>query len=473
MAIITNSSNSSLLILREASPGVLPSSPVYRQLRFTGSTLSPSLQTEISDEITPSSAVTDLIPTKTEAGGDTSHELSYGTEIDLLLEFALRGRFTSNTLKGSNYDDTARILQIIRNKSQNFVFGYPSCKADSLAMNIGADNAKDNFTITWSAKEEILYPQYFFFTDEDAVPNDLFGREGAIWLKQDDGTVYQYSNYKWTNTNYTFTAGATWTASSGQGTGGSANDWHIDTDTGDFWFNNAGTWELAFTVLPENTAWFSGAGNPTSGIGDKDDAYLNTTDGTIWQNIFNGLTSDWVKVVDCKDNANPTGFYYQGITVTDANSDKVMSFPNVQNVNLASVDYVNLENEIFCFDDFTFNISNNTERVYGLCTAHSEYPNLGAIGTTSGQRNVTGNASLILGNNVTLYEMMMKGTPISYGFTASDGANGYKFTFPKTKFAEGSMNPSGNNEALKVPFTWQALLNSNDGTEIIIEKVTV
>lgn len=471
MPTITNSSNSSLLIIREDSPGVLPDSLVYKQLRFTGSTLGPSLQTEVSDEITPQASITDLIPTRTEAGGDTSHELSYGTDTDLLLEFALRNRFVSDDLKGGSLEDTASFLQVVRNKLQNFVFKYSGCKVESLAMNIGADNAKDNYTLTWMSKEETLLPQYFVFTDT-AELSDLFGREGAIMIES-DGTVHQYSDYAWADTGYTFTSGATWTVTALAPTGGSDGDWHLNTATGQFSTYVTDEWIDAFIVLPENTTWFSGVIPPVA-QGDKDDGYIDTNTGFIYQKIFNGETSEWVQVGDVKITTNPTGFYYQGITVSDFNESKIMSFPNVQDVNIAADDYyAGLENEAFCFDDFTFNISNNTERIYGLCTDRTEYPNLGSIGTTSGQRNVTGNLSLILGNNITLYEMMLAGTPIAYDFIASDGTNGYKFSFPKTKFSDGNVNPSGNNEAVKIPFTWQALLSPDDGTEIIISKTTL
>lgn len=474
MSTITNSSNSSLLILREDSPGVLPSPATYKNIRFTGITLEPSLQTEMSDEITKNIAVTDLIPTGTEAGGDTNHEISYGVDFDFLFEEIFRGSFDGTDLLASNNDTTCSIMKIIENSNNQFAFRYNKAKVDSATFNLGVDNAKDNMSITWTAASEALMPEYAIFTQVDTDPIDYIGRENAIWLNETDKSVFQYSDGTWADTGYTFETTATWTTGSGAGTGGADKDWHIDTDTGDFWYNDTTVWELAFTLLPSGSAWYSGVIAPVVGAGDKDDFYIDTVLGTLWQKIFDGSTSTWTMLMDTKNVTNPTGLYYQDIAITASNTTNIMSFPELRGVVIDSsldTEVVTLSEEEHCFDDFTFTIANNTDRVKGICTGTADYPNLEAIGTTAGRREITGNLQLILGKHITLYQMMLKGQPISLSFKITNGTSGYQIDLPKVKFNGANANPAGNNETLKIPFTWQALYDSTTGTDIKITKL--
>ena len=480
MATITNSSNSSLMIARESSAGVVASPATYQALRFTGTTLEPSYSTEMSDEINKNRSVTDTIRMSTEAGGDTSHEISYGDDFKLLFEAIFAGRFdneATNVLKAGIYDDSYNLIKNVANAQTIMPFRYNNCKVDSATFNIGADAGKTNMSITWTAAEEELLSQYIFFTKASAEPDDHFGREGAICVTEDDGELFQYSNGAWTaiDTTYVFTVGATWTVSElDPSVAGSDGDWHLNKADGSFWFYNVDTWEEVFTVKPTNTTWYSGTIDPSSGTivdANRDDLYFYETDSTIWQFIFNGTICEWVKVIDPVLTSIPTGLYYQQLSITNANTTAVFSFPEVRNYALTFESTLKIgSGETFCADDYTFTVTNNTERVKGLCTEQVG-TNLGSIGTTMGRREISGNLGDIVTGNPTLYKMLEKGTPFSFEVTISNGTSGYKMTIPKCKLTGGNINPTANNEVVKAPYTWQALYDASSGTDFYITEI--
>ncbi len=84
----------------EATPGVTPVSPAagaWKTMRLTGNTLSPTTNTEQSDEIVSDRMTQGSIITGMTIGGDLTGELSYGT-FDDWLEAAFYGTWASNVL---------------------------------------------------------------------------------------------------------------------------------------------------------------------------------------------------------------------------------------------------------------------------------------------------------------------------------------------------------------------------------------
>lgn len=83
-------------IVKEVTPGVTPSSG-WQTLRVTGNTLTPTPNTEESEEITDSRIGQGSITTSVDIAGDITGELSYGT-FDDLLAAAFYGAWTANKL---------------------------------------------------------------------------------------------------------------------------------------------------------------------------------------------------------------------------------------------------------------------------------------------------------------------------------------------------------------------------------------
>lgn len=83
-------------IVQEVTPGVTPSSG-WQTLRVTGNTLTPTPNTEESEEITDSRVGQGSIITSVDITGDISGELSYGT-FDALLAASFYGVWAANKL---------------------------------------------------------------------------------------------------------------------------------------------------------------------------------------------------------------------------------------------------------------------------------------------------------------------------------------------------------------------------------------
>lgn len=86
--------------IKEVTPGVTPASPAagaWRTARLTGNTLSPTPDTEVSDEITDSRISQGSVVTGLTIGGDLTGELSFGT-FDDWLEALFYGSWTNNVL---------------------------------------------------------------------------------------------------------------------------------------------------------------------------------------------------------------------------------------------------------------------------------------------------------------------------------------------------------------------------------------
>ncbi len=93
-----DSSNIRVAYVPEATYGVTPATPTFRELRVTGGGLKLNKSTVVSDERRADRNVSDLIQTGQDWAGDFNAELSYGS-FDDILEALLMGTWTTNVLK--------------------------------------------------------------------------------------------------------------------------------------------------------------------------------------------------------------------------------------------------------------------------------------------------------------------------------------------------------------------------------------
>lgn len=87
-------------IIKEVTPGVTPATPAageWKTARLTGNTMSPTPDTEVSDEITSSRISQGSVVTGLTIGGDLTGELSFGT-FDDLLEALFYGNWAADVL---------------------------------------------------------------------------------------------------------------------------------------------------------------------------------------------------------------------------------------------------------------------------------------------------------------------------------------------------------------------------------------
>lgn len=94
---MASTSETRLAYVPETTWGTTPATPVFTNARFTGESLTPDLQTVVSNEIRPDRNVTDLIQVGQNAGGDVVFELSYGA-FDDWIESVMYNTWTTNTI---------------------------------------------------------------------------------------------------------------------------------------------------------------------------------------------------------------------------------------------------------------------------------------------------------------------------------------------------------------------------------------
>ena len=84
-------------LIPETTPGVTPTTGAWDTLRLTSNTLSPTVNTQVSDEITESRISQGSVVSSADIQGDLVGELSYGS-FDKLLEAAFYGTWTGDVL---------------------------------------------------------------------------------------------------------------------------------------------------------------------------------------------------------------------------------------------------------------------------------------------------------------------------------------------------------------------------------------
>lgn len=97
-------------LIPEVTPGVTPTTGGWDTLRLTSNTLSPTVNTQASDEITTARISQGSVATSVDIQGDVAGELSYGT-FDQLLEAAFYGTWTGNVL---TVGDTRRTFTVAK-----------------------------------------------------------------------------------------------------------------------------------------------------------------------------------------------------------------------------------------------------------------------------------------------------------------------------------------------------------------------
>ena len=105
-------------LIPEVTPGVTPTTGAWDTLRLTGNTLSPTVNTQASDEITDQRISQGSVATSVDIQGDLTAELSYDT-FDKLMEAAFYGTWAGNVL---TVGSTRRTFTVAKNFDDVSVF---------------------------------------------------------------------------------------------------------------------------------------------------------------------------------------------------------------------------------------------------------------------------------------------------------------------------------------------------------------
>ena len=122
-------------IIAEVTPGVTPTG-TWDTLRLTGNALTPTVNTEVSDEITDTRLSQGSVATSIDIGGDLTAEFSFGS-FDQLLEAAFYGVWTADVLR---VGDTRNTFSIAKGYNDVGVYGlFKGAHVSTFALDIPSE----------------------------------------------------------------------------------------------------------------------------------------------------------------------------------------------------------------------------------------------------------------------------------------------------------------------------------------------
>lgn len=122
-------------IIPEVTPGVTPIG-TWDTLRLTGNALTPTVNTQVSDEITDTRLSQGSVATSIDIGGDLTAEFSFGS-FDQLLGAAFYGNWTGNVL---SVGDTRHTFSIAKGYDDVGVYGvFKGAHVSTFALDIPSD----------------------------------------------------------------------------------------------------------------------------------------------------------------------------------------------------------------------------------------------------------------------------------------------------------------------------------------------
>ncbi|WP_434695167.1 Ig domain-containing protein [Pseudomonas sp. Z1-14] len=122
-------------IIAEVTPGVTPAG-TWDTLRLTGNALTPTVNTQVSDEITDNRLSQGSVATSIDIGGDLTAEFSFGS-FDQLLEAAFYGNWSGNVL---SVGDTRHTFSIAKGYDDVGVYGvFKGAHVSTFALDIPSD----------------------------------------------------------------------------------------------------------------------------------------------------------------------------------------------------------------------------------------------------------------------------------------------------------------------------------------------
>lgn len=123
-------------LIPEVTPGITPTTGSWDTLRLTSNTLSPTVSTQVSDEITESRISQGSVATSADIAGDLVGELSYGS-FDKLLEAGFYGTWTGDVL---TVGDTRRTFTVAKNFNDVSVFAlFKGMHVSVFALDVPSD----------------------------------------------------------------------------------------------------------------------------------------------------------------------------------------------------------------------------------------------------------------------------------------------------------------------------------------------
>lgn len=128
-------SQTRLSYIKEAAYGVTPTTPAFKNIRYTGESLKHTRQTVTSNEIRPDRNVADLIQVGGGAEGAFNYELSYGA-FDDFLAAALCGAWNSDVLENSTSLQSFTLEKTFEQGATDTFMRYTGMVVNALSLSI-------------------------------------------------------------------------------------------------------------------------------------------------------------------------------------------------------------------------------------------------------------------------------------------------------------------------------------------------
>lgn len=124
-----------IAFVEESTWGTTPASPSWQKMRVTGESLNLSKENIVSNELRADASVADLIQVAERATGDLNFEMSFGADFNTLLEHALRGSYSTNTLKAGTEKKSVSIEKLFETGATDHYLRFTGCRVGSFNLN--------------------------------------------------------------------------------------------------------------------------------------------------------------------------------------------------------------------------------------------------------------------------------------------------------------------------------------------------
>lgn len=241
--------------------------------------------------------------------------------------------------------------------------------------------------------------------------------------------------------------------------------------------------DLAITTVETTLTTEGGNGDETltAGASDVLKAKLEKKSFTIEKTFETGATDMFFRFTGCRTGQLDLNFtandfttgrlayvggngskgqsILSGATYTDAGVNPVMTSVDVANITINGV------TTTLYVQSFNMSLNNNVR-------AQQAVGNLGAIGIAYGRREITGSISAYLNELGAdeIYDIFDDHSEASLLWDVTDGTRTYNFRLPRLKLATAAVPTPGNNQDVFLNIDYQALVDTDAATSILITK---
>lgn len=488
MVDLQNTNRTKLSKVREVTYGVIPTNPVFKTQRQTGSPLNANPQTIQSNEIREDRQLTDLILVGMQAGGDIAAELSFETHDDDLEE-ALQGTWANKPYIENLVADTQISDVSTTTLTVAATLGTPF-KAGMVCLLEGFGTEANNklARVSSSSSTTIVFPASTF-SAEGTVPLGASIRAVGFQGASADLVATVTGGNALTSTALDFTT--------------------LDIEKGDWLYIGDGTAGNSFAGTPANNGWVRVGSTPTAQRIDLDvvpsgwaaDAgtgktlivffgdrlrnasvqrsntferqYLNHSPVSyeyFTGQMLNVLTMQFdlqavIKLTKSyigKEGSIETS-RVAGATDLDAPTNDIMN-------TTSDVADISMDGSIIDGPNFvngaTLTINNNLRQQNAI-------GHLGAVGIGNGEFNVSLSAFSTYFGSPAIYQKLLNGTDFSFNTllqSPSTNNESYMIDLPKLEMQSGAPSVTGKNADVMLTGAAQALYDPDLGYTIGINR---